>query len=369
MGYQIIARDIDRSLGRVQQQPLVERDTKYYLENITKVKTVDEFVDDTRLFNYAMKAHGLTDMAYAKAFMKKVLNEGISDPDSFANKLTDKRYFEFAKTYNFAAFGENATVQNPTQQTTATRYQLEAAKAGVLPTNPVLIQQTKDYLAGIKEITSIDEFLADDAIYTYALKAWGLSEKLGDKEFIRKVLEGGATDPASFANKQTDGKWASFAAAFNFAERGEQTTTYSPAQQGAVDLYLRQTLEEDAGNDNEGVRLALYFERKAGTIKNAFNILSDPALASVVRTALGLPDASAQADIDVQARMLEDRLDFADFQDPEALGKFVARFSAMWEIKNGGATSKPSPISILLSQPVEFGISTDTLLTLQQLRK
>lgn len=369
MSYQLLARDIDRSLGRVEKQPLVARDTKYYLENITKVKSVDEFVADTRLFTYAMKAHGLSDMAYAKAFMKKALNEGVSDPKSFANKLTDKRYAEFVKTYNFAAHGAEATVHNPTQQTTVTRYQLEAVKAGVSPTNPTLIKQMQDYLTDIKGIKSIDEFLADDDVYTFALKAWGLSEKLGDKAFIRKILEGGVADPASFANMQSDGKWASFATAFNFAERGEATTTYNPAQQHAVDLYMRQTLEENAGKENEGVRLALYFERKAGTIKNAFNILADPALATVVRTALGLPDAMAQADVDVQARMLEKRLDFADFNDPKALGKFLARFTAMYEIKNGTPAAASPAVQILTSQPLEFGISTNTLLALTQLRK
>ena len=45
---------------------------------------------DDRLFKYAMKAHGLKDMDYAKAFMKKALVEGIDDTDSFANKLSDK---------------------------------------------------------------------------------------------------------------------------------------------------------------------------------------------------------------------------------------------------------------------------------------
>jgi hypothetical protein len=366
--YQLITRDIERSLNRVQKQPLVERDTKYYLENITKVKSIEEFVSNTRLFNYAMKAHGLADMAYAKAFMKKVLTEGIKEPNSFANKLTDKRYAEFAKTYNFAAYGQDAAIYNPTQQTTAMRYQLEAVKAGVLPTNPILIQQTKDYLAGIKKITSIDEFLANDDIYAYALKAWGLAEKLGDKQFIRKVLEGGVADPASFANKQTDGKWASFATAFNFAELGEKTTTYNPAQHRAVDMYLRQTLEENAGAQNEGVRLALYFQRKAPTLKNAYQVLSDPALGKVVRTALGLPESMAQADVDQQAKLLAKRIDFKDFEDPEKLGKFLARFSAMWELNNR-APAAVARTAGLFSQPAQFGLSTDALLALQQLRK
>ena len=51
-------------------------------------------------------------MAYAKAFMVKVLEEGISDPESFANKLTDKRYAEFARTYNFAAGGVDTNLIN-----------------------------------------------------------------------------------------------------------------------------------------------------------------------------------------------------------------------------------------------------------------
>jgi len=103
LSYQLINRDIDRSIDRIGKQPLVDRETKYYLDNITKVKTVDDFVSDSRLFKYAMKAFGLGDMDYAKAFMAKALKEGVEDPDSFANKLSDKRYAEFVRTFNFAS--------------------------------------------------------------------------------------------------------------------------------------------------------------------------------------------------------------------------------------------------------------------------
>jgi hypothetical protein len=365
--YQLIARDIDRSLNQVRKQPIVDRETKYYLANITKVKTVDEFVSDHRLFNYAMKAHGLADMAYAKAFMIKALKEGVSDPNSFANKLADKRYAEFVKSYNFATHNESTTVYNPAQQGTTGRYLLQAVQAGISPDDPALKSLTAEYLAGISKIGSIDEFLANDKLYSYALTAWDLADKIGDKAFIRKLLEGGVADPESFANKQTDKKYAAFAAAFDFAALGEKATTYVPAQHGAVDKYLRQTLEENAGARNEGVRLALYFQRKAPTLKTAYQILSDPALSKVVRAALGLPEAMAQADVDQQAKLLNKRINLADFADPEKLGKFLARFSAMWEATNGPTIT--SPTAMLFSQPPEFGISTDALLALQQLRK
>ena len=90
--YQLITRDIDRSIDQIEKQPVTKRETEYYLANITKAKSIEDFLGDDRLFKYAMKAFGLKDMDYAKAFMKKVLTEGIEDPDSFANSLTDKRY-------------------------------------------------------------------------------------------------------------------------------------------------------------------------------------------------------------------------------------------------------------------------------------
>jgi hypothetical protein len=366
--YQLITRDIDRSLTRVENQPMVARETEYYLENIGKVGSIDEFVSDTRLFRYAMKAHGLSDMAYAKAFMVKVLEGGIKEPDSFANKLTDKRYAEFAKTYNFFAHGESATVYNPAQQGTTTRYQLQAALAGVLPGDPLLQAQTEDYLARIREITSIDEFLADDAAYSYAVKAYGLIDRLDDKDFMRRILEGGVADPDSLANRQSNPAYAEFAAAFDFAALGEEATTHSAARQGAVAKYTRQTLEEEAGSQNEGVRLALYFERKASSITTPYHLLGDQALATVARTVLGLPDSIGTADIDRQAAMLSERIDFADFKDPEALDKFLTRFTTMWELRNGQGASAAST-SVLFAQPVEFGISTDVLLTLNQLRR
>lgn len=368
MSYRLIARDIDRSLQRVEQQPAVARETKYYLDNIAKVKSVDEFVDNTRLFKYAMKAMGLQDMDYAKAFMKKALEGGIKDDDSFANKLSDKRYAEFVKTFNFFAYGKDATVYNQAQQGTAQRYQLEAVKAGVAPDNPVLKAQVESYLEDIKGVKSIDDLLADDDVLNFALKAYGLSDRIGDKALIRKVLEGGLADPDSYVNKQSDAGLKTFAAAFDFAAHGETTTTFSPAQQGIVDKYARQTLEENAGEQNEGVRLALYFQRKAASLTSPYHILGDKALGQVVRTALGLPDAFAQADIEKQANMIEKRLDLADFKDPAKLDKFLARFTSLWEIKNGGASNQVSP-AVLFSKPVELGISTSTLLALQQLRK
>jgi hypothetical protein len=76
--YNLIARDLPRSIERIASQPRSPGKANI-ISRISEIKSIDEFMADTRVFNYAMKAHGLEDMSYAKAFMRKVLTEGVDD--------------------------------------------------------------------------------------------------------------------------------------------------------------------------------------------------------------------------------------------------------------------------------------------------
>jgi len=365
--YQLITRDIDKSMSRVQKQPLVDRETKYYLENITKVKSIDEFVDNPRLFKYAMKAFGLEDMSYAKAFMKKALKEGISDPDSFANKLTDKRYAEFVSAFNFADHGSEATVYNKAQQLAVENFRAQAVIRGIDPNSDEVKAANQYYLTHIVDVKSIDDLMADDQLFAYAATAFGMDPEVDTKDFLRKILKGGVRDPDSLANKQSEPRYAAFATAYNFEAFGEEATTRNPAQLSVTEKFYRQTLEEDAGQQNEGVRLALYFQRKASGITSFYQVLGDKALAQVVRTVLGLPDSFVQTDIDKQVKYFEQKLKVEDFSDAKALEKFLTRFTTMWEIENPSSPAQAS-LSILFSQPPEYGVSTNLLLAIQKMR-
>ncbi|MBP2559928.1 hypothetical protein J2T08_000668 [Neorhizobium galegae] len=248
--YAMISRDMSKSLERVAEKPEVARESEYYLSKIGSIKTVDDFMADTRVYNYALKAHGLEDMAYAKAFIRKVLTEGTDSKADFANQLSDSRYAQLAESLNFAAFGTTAT-------------------------------------------------------------------------------------------------------------------SFDKAQKGVVDKFQRQTLEEDAGADNMGVRLALYFERTAPTIKSGMEVLADDALSEVMRTALGMSADMIGADLDRQAKYIEDTVKIADFQDPDKVNKFLERFTAMWEISN--PTDSYDPLAVFNS-PSSSGISTDLLISINNLK-
>ena len=81
--------------------PEVQRDSAYFSENIGKVSSAQELVNDFRLLKVALGAFGLDDDLPNKALIRKVLEEGTLDPESFANRLVDKRYAALAEAFGF----------------------------------------------------------------------------------------------------------------------------------------------------------------------------------------------------------------------------------------------------------------------------
>ena len=80
---------------------VVSRDTDYFRENIGEIQSAEDLVADRRLLTVALGAFGLDEDINNKFYIKTVLEEGVIDPESFANRLTDKRYFALAEAFAF----------------------------------------------------------------------------------------------------------------------------------------------------------------------------------------------------------------------------------------------------------------------------
>lgn len=232
-----------------------------------------------------------------------------------------------------------------------------------LAKQPEVKREVDHYRERIGEIKSVDEFLKDDRIFNFAMRAFGLGDFAYAKGFMRKALTEGIDSPDAFVNKLTDGRYREFVEAFNFQRYGETATIFDRAQQGTIDRYLRQSLEEQEGNQDTNVRLALYFQRKAPEISGPFDILSDSALTRFVYTALGLPASTSASDIDKQAALLEARLDFSDFTSPDRIARLMTRFAALAD-----ASASPSNGVASLLAGTTFGIGIDLMLAVQRAR-
>jgi hypothetical protein len=254
-------------------------------------------------------------------------------------------------------------------QTTLASYRLitrdlDKSLARTAAEKPVALE-TRYYQEHIGSVKSIDDFLNDTRLFKYAMNAFGLGDMAYAKGMMRKVLEGGVADAKSFANKLSDDRFVAFATTFDFAAKGETTTASTDAQQGVVDRYVRQQMETEAGEDDDALRLALYFQRLVPTVKSAYGLLADPALWKVVQTIFQLPDGMAADDVDKQAKAITDRLNLADLQDPAKLDRLITRFTTMAEISE----PQNAPILTLFdTSSAQQGISEDLLMTVASLK-
>ena len=245
--YTLFAANAEKTRERLEKSPIVARDVEYYKANIGNVKSAEELVNDPRLLNFALKAYGLEEMSYARAFMQKILEEG---EEGFAGRLNDPRYSEFAKDFDFTSFGA-------------------------------------------------------------------------------------------------------------------ATTSFSRVTEGVVDRYYQAQMEQEAGEQNTGARLAIYFERKAADIENSYEIIADRALFQVIQTAFGFPSEMGLQDVDKQVASIEKRLDLEDLKDPEKVKELTQRFLALWDVNNPDVPAVPPLIGFSGVQ----SLSLELISSLQTLRR
>ena len=195
LAYNSIVRSLKQSMARVAQQPDVSGNAAYYKANIGKVKTVDDLMKNDRLYQYAMKAYGLEDMIYAKAFMKKVLQSDLTDPNSYANKLVDKRYQEFAAAFSFAS--SDATIAQSANQTDE---MIGLYTATMTRQVDAIDEDTRYYNFTIGSVKTADQLLNDDRLRTYVFDVFGIDENRWSRDTIAKVLSSDPSDPTSYVN-------------------------------------------------------------------------------------------------------------------------------------------------------------------------
>jgi hypothetical protein len=175
--YRIIARDLDRSLEQKAAEQSIARETDYYLNNISNIKSIDDFMKNTRVYNYAMKAFGLEDMAYAKAYMRKILVEGVEDSNSLANRVSDDRFVRFATVFNFARDGEATTTTTESGQGVVGRYVRQALETSAGLENEG-VRLALYFLREAPKATSAYDLLADPALWQVVKTVFGFPDEM-----------------------------------------------------------------------------------------------------------------------------------------------------------------------------------------------
>jgi len=361
---------------------------KNFRNAILNINSVQSLVSTPAVYDFALGAVGLDPKQVSQATVKAVLESDLSDPKSYVYTLKDNRYVELARAFNFDAKG-NLTTPLVAQDRAevlqiAKDYVIQAVKSASTASTQqqaaVRAQATKDatdYQEAIAGIDSVSDLLANRPMVDFILLAKGLDPRKVSDEFLKKIFASDLNNPKSFANTQSDPRFAEIVASFNFDSKGNVARLPMMGPQKRDQFretqanYLQQSLEQQQGDTNPGVRLALYFQRKAGEITSAYDILADKALSEVFRTTFNLPDSMAAMPIDQQAKFVDKFMKIKDLSDPAKVEKLLGRFSAMYDVKNSESTGQGQSPLLNLFQGSSSGISSmseSTYLAIAKLR-
>lgn len=226
----------------------------------------------------------------------------------------------------------------------------------------VKLQRDLDYFRdNIGGIETAEELVKDFRLLSVALGAFGLSDDIGSKFLIRRVLEEGTLKSDALANKLSDKRYRDLSRAFGFGDFPVPSTKISTFSDKIEARYREQAFETDMGQTSETMRLALYTQRELpalaeGTGSNRtkwFTIMGTAPVRQVMETALGLPSAFGALSIDKQLETFLDRSraifgtdQVDDLASDGTLGRILDRFTAL--DASDAARTVSSPALVLL---------------------
>lgn len=239
-----------------------------------------------------------------------------------------------------------------------------AAQQATLQSTAAVRRDEAYFRANIGRIDTAEQLVADRRLLSVALTAFGLEGDIGNKAFIRKVLEGGTLASDSLANRLANKQYHKLSAAFGFGDMAVPRNRIPDFAEGILAQYATRRFESAVGAQKNEYRIALNAEREIAALAAKtgsedtkwYTVLGNAPLREAFQTALGLPSGFAAIDLDKQLAMVKAKARAAfgsdtvsQFADPAQLEKLVRTYIVRAEIGavNAGTGSGSVALQLL----------------------
>ena len=235
--------------------------------------------------------------------------------------------------------------------------------------SPQLDRDAEYFRDKIGEVQSAEDLVKDRRLLGVALGAFGLNDDIDNRYFIQKILQDGTESDDALANRLADKRYQKFSDAFGFGPGGTVATTDTAKMAEIISQNRVQSFEESVGAQDDTMRIALYAQRELAEMAETdmsedakwYSLMGLPPLRSMFETALGLPSAFGQIDIDQQldvfkekSRRYTGRDTVSQFADQEALEKITNLYLARSQIANLNATMSSGANALTLLQAAGY---------------
>jgi hypothetical protein len=240
-----------------------------------------------------------------------------------------------------------------------------AKQTAAFNAQPSIKRDEEYFREKIGSINTAEQLVNDPRLLRVALGAFGLDADVGNKFFIKKILEDGTLKPNALANKLANKQYSKFANAFGFGNFSTPSTKISDFAEKILAPYKHQQFAVAIGAQNEQMRFALNFERElpdlakstASPLAKWYTVLGSPPLRKVFETAFGLPPSFGAIDLDKQVETLQNRTnsmfgtsDLAQFSDPEKIDRLVRQFLIRSELEANSLSLSSGSVALTLLQ-------------------
>lgn len=230
--------------------------------------------------------------------------------------------------------------------------------------NYVPQSDTRYFRDVFEQLNTADDISSNRRVLRVVLGAYGLSDDIDNRHFIKTVMSEGVSDPSALANKLSDRRYRALARDFDFSKSPPSHKGIANLAERTIDTYLAQSFEIEIGKTDPDMRLALGFKRSFSEVAQSaasnntawFQVLATPPIRQVVQTALGLPTEFSKLDIDEQHQRMMDKASqvfgsnqVADLADDAAMEQITRRFLIMQQAKAGAQNSSLQTALVLLS--------------------
>lgn len=184
-GWEFLKRTQARQEDSFSRTPGIRQVTTKFAEDFGKLRTADALVENRQSLSVVLGAFGLQEDIDNRAFIRKVITDGVIERGALANRLADKRYRALARELSHLAPGGTGAAPERLTASLIKRYKATEFEIAVGTSNETL----RFSLAYARKMPEIVEGLRTDIA--------GWFQILGDPP-TRRVLETALGFPSEF---------------------------------------------------------------------------------------------------------------------------------------------------------------------------
>jgi hypothetical protein len=266
--YSLAVKNQANLMAQFQKWPSYAQSVTYYRDNIAKVTSVDDLLNNRKLLTVALSAFQLEGSIDQQGLLRKLLTQDPTATGSLAQQLLDPRFKQFAQAFAGLRSDGGTSVQNPTSiNTVLAGYQaneyakwvsnnyndptirqalffqqtvqdtIDISSTGKLLAQyqqaPDVQQAVSAYKSGIAQVNSVTDLLNNPKVLNVALGAFNIDPDTVTPDTLRRLLTEPTTSPVTNPTAPSlatdplataDLRLAQFAYTFNSLAAGSGTT-------------------------------------------------------------------------------------------------------------------------------------------------